>query len=303
MIKDIINNIFNNVSYWGEKDQLLRAIPAEYYHNKSVLVRLLGVTKESLGSDNEAKRDMWNHHINQSYMGDDILQNASQDILDDMEFAKQAVIKYNRAYAFLSKRLQASYELAKLAAMHERSLIEGKNNLPILYYMPENFKSDHEVSTMATTRNIENLEYATNLKRNKYFIFDMMNLLDDSSIKEKILRCVDKSLLSDKKFVARLGCYDNLCQQFTGDVEYVAHAAQHDISILRKTDLFDEMIIKYALKNNQANYSRGYILAEIFRYIERFNHNYYELSDNIRNQKTLNSFFWEMGEMLSEEFI
>jgi hypothetical protein len=130
-----------------------------------------------------------------------------------------------------------------------------------------------------------------------------MNLLDDSSIKGKILQYVDKTLLSDKKFVARLGCYDNLCQQFTGDIEYVANAAQYDISILRKTDLFDEMIIRYALKNNQANYSRGYILAEIFRYIEKFNHNYYELSDNIKNQKTLNSFFWEMGEMLSEEFI
>lgn len=303
MIKDIIGGIFNNVSYWGEKEQLLRAIPSNYFENKNILLKILGITKEVISDRDEAKRDMWNYHIINNLMGDDILQNVSVKILDDIDFVKEAIKKYNRTYLFLNNQLKSNFEIAKLAAMHEKNIILQKDNFPILYYMPQKFQSDYEISTIATTRNIENLQYTVNLKRNKYFIYDMMNLLDDSVLKDKILQSVDKSLLVDKKFVASLGCYDNLCEQFRDDLDYVAYAAKYDISILRKTELFSEKIIKYALKNRQPSYARGYILAEVFRYIERFHHNYREFFNQVKDKELLDNFFWEMGEIMNEEFM
>ena len=245
---------------------------------------------------------MWNYQINQNYMGDEILKNVSEEILDDLEFAKIAIKKYNRTYIYLSKRLQAGDEIAKLAAQYERGYTEGKHNLPILHYMSERFQTDHEISLMATTRNIENLQYAANLKRNKYFILDMMNLLYEDEMKSRILKLADPDLFNDKRFVAKLGCYDNLCKNFQGDIEYVAHAAEFDLSILRKTDIFDDLIIEHALKNKKYSESKGYLYAEIFRYIERFFHSFEEMNKYIKNKRILRDMFWDMGEILTEEF-
>jgi hypothetical protein len=303
MIKEIISQIFNTVSYWNEKEPLLKAIPLDYYKNKNILIRLLGIRPENVMPKNEAKRDMWNHHVVHNYMGDDIMQNVDKKLLEDEDFARQAIEKYNRAYIFLPKRLKANQELAKLAAIYERPIEQSKHNLPILHYMPPIYQADHEISVLSTTRNIENLQYAQNLKSNKYFIYDMMRLSEDRDTKNRILQLIDQELLQDKKFVSRLKCYDNLCENFQGDAEYVAQACQYDLTILRKTQLFNEKIIRYALKNKEEIYSRGEILVEVFRYIEKFNHTHHELFEQIKDEEFFKALFWEMAETLSEEYI
>jgi len=227
-LTNIVDGIFNNVKYWQNKNLLLSAINPDYYYNKNVILRLLGVTAQSISSINEAKRSMWNHMLVNENLGDDILKNVDKKILDDLEFVKAATSKYNRTYVYASHRLKASRELATIASMAEKEDdgINFKN--PILKYMPEIFKTDNEIAVMATTRNINNLQYATNLRKNKYFIIDMMNIIDDNNMKQKILRYVDPDLLNDKKFVSRLGCFDNMCEKFRGDVELVAAAVRHD---------------------------------------------------------------------------
>ncbi len=302
MIKDTINAIFNRVSYWKEQKLLLAAIPPESYNNKYLMIQLLGISPDNIDSTNEAKRQMWNYQINQNYMGDELLKNTSKEVLDDIEFARIAIKKYNRTYIYLSPRLKSSIELAKLAAEYERSNVEAKHNLPILHYMSEKFQIDHEISLMATTRNIENLQYAVNLKRNKYFILDMMNLLYEDELKSRILKLVDQDLFNDKRFVAKLGCYDNLCKNFQGDAEYVAHAAEFDLGILRKTEIFDDKIIEQALRNQEFQDNKGYLYAEIFNYIERFFDSFEEMNQHISNKKLLRELFWGMGESLREEF-
>ncbi len=300
---NIIDGIFNNVKYWQNKNLLLNAINPDYYYNKNVIIRLLGVTSQSISSVNEAKRGMWNHMLVNENLGDDILKNVDKNILDDMEFAKAATSKYNRTYVYASHRLKASRELATIAAMAEKEDdgINFKN--PILKYMPEIFKTDNEIAVMATTRNINNLQFATNLRKNKYFIMDMMNIIDDHNMKQKILRYIDPDLLTDKKFVSRLGCFDNMCEKFRGDVEFVASAVRHDLSILKKTEIFDESIIKGALKNNDMYTSQETVVSAIFRYIEKFNHGYDELDSKIKDKRILHKLFWAMGETISEEFI
>lgn len=301
-MKDIIDGIFNNVKYWLDKKQLLQAIPPDYYNNKNVMIRLLVVASESISSTNEAKRSMWNHHIRQNKMGDDILKNINPEILKDIEFAKHAINKYNRSYIFISNELKASRDLAITAASREE-YDEKDENDPILKFMPESFQLDHEISLMATTRNIENLPYAKNLQRNKYFIIDFIKFNDEDKIKRKILKYIDQDLLNDKKFVSKLGCYDNLCENFTNDTEFVANAVKHDIAILKKTKIFHESIIEAALENDEFYVSKEFVLADIFRYIEKFNHNYDELKQNVKNKKILHRLFWEMGETISDEFI
>ena len=303
MLKDIIIGIFNSVSYWKEKKLLLQAMPSEYYRNKRVIIQLLGIAAENVSFENQAKKDMWNYHVVKNYMGDDILKNTDPSVLDDMDFARRAIAKYNRTYVFLSKRLQASRELAMYAATNERNLEEGKHNLPILHYMPKTLQDDREVSLIATTRNIENLAYAPTLKKNKYFIIDMMNLLDDDKTKERVLNLIDQSLLNDKKFLGKLGYHNDLYERFKDDIEYIANSVEHDIDILRKIEIFDEQIIRHALRNSEYGLSREYILAEVFRYIERFNHDYRELFTGVEDKKILYELFWEMAEKLSEEFI
>jgi len=302
-LTEVIDGIFNNVKYWQNKKLLLQAINPDYYHNKNIIVRLLGVTSQSISPSNEAKREMWNHMLVNENMGDDILKNVDKKILDDMEFAKAATSKYNRTYVYCSHRLKASKELAIIAAMSEKE-DDGVNfKNPILKYMPEVFKIDNEISVMATTRNINNLQFATNLRKNKYFLMDMMNLIDDHNIKQKILRLMDSDLLNDKKFISRLGCFDNMCEKYQGDVEFVASAVRHDLSILKKTEIFDESILKSALKNNDIYTSKETVISSIFRYIEKFNHGYDELDSKIKDKKILHKLFWSMGETISDEFI
>lgn len=302
-MKQIIDGIFDNVNYWQNKKLLLQAIHPDYYSNKNIIVRLLGVTSQSISTSNEAKKDMWNHMLRNENMGDDILKNVDKKILDDIEFAKAATAKYNRTYVYASHRLKASRELAIIASMSEKEDdgINFKN--PILKFMPERFKTDNEIAVMATTRNINNLQYATNLRKNKYFIMDMMNIIDDHHMKQKVLRYIDPDLLTDKRFVSRLGCFDNMCEKFRGDTEFVAAAVRHDLSILKKTDIFDESILKSALKNDDIYTSRETVISEIFRYIEKFNHGYDELDSKIKNKQILHTLFWTMGETISEDFI
>ena len=300
---NIIDGIFNNVKYWKNKNLLLSAINPDYYTNKNIIIRLLGVTSQSISPVNEAKRGMWNHMLVNENLGDDILKNVDKKLLDDIEFVKVATSKYNRTYIYASHRLKASRELAVVAAMSEKEDdgINFKN--PILKYMPEIFKLDNEISVMATTRNINNLQFATNLRRNKYFIMDMMNLIDDHNMKQKILRLIDQDLLNDKNFISRLGCFDNMSEEFQTDPSFVASAVRHDLSILKKIDIFDEKIIKSALKNNDIYTSKETVLSEVFRYIERFNSGYEELDSKIKDKRILTKLFWDMGETIAEEFI
>ena len=299
----IVDNIFDNVKYWQNKKLLLQAIPPEYFMNKNIIIRLLGVTTQSISASNEAKRGMWNHMIVHEGLGDDILQATHKTILDDIDFARQAVPKYNRTYIYLSRRLKASKDIARSAASAEKDISSLNYTDPILKHMPEIFQKDNEIAMMATTRNINNLQYAINLRRNKYFIIDMMNFMEDFDTKQKILRYIDQDLLNDKKFVSKLGCFDHMCEQYKGDTQFVAHAVEHDISILKKTQIFDESIIKGALNNDDIYTSRETVISAIFRYIERFNSGYDELDSKIKDKNILHILFWEMGELITDEFV
>ena len=302
-MKQIIDGIFDNVKYWQNKNLLLQAIHPEYYRNKNIIVRLLGVTSQSISASNEAKKDMWNHMLFNENLGDNILQLVDKSILDDIEFAKAACGKYNRTYVYLSHRLKASKEIATIAVMAEKD--DGSSNFknPILKYMPSLFKKDTEIAVMATTRNINNLQYAELLRKNKYFIIDMMNIIDDHNMKQKILKYIDPDLLNDKRFISKLGCFDNMCEKYRGDTEFVAAAVRHDLSILKKTEIFDESIIKSALKNDDIYTSRETVVSDIFRYIDKFNTGYDELDTKIKDKRILQNLFWMMGETLADEFI
>lgn len=302
-MKTVIGTIFNNVKYWQNKNLLIQAIHPDHFSNKNVMLQLLGITSGNVSEENQAKRDMWNHQITQNNMGDDILKMIDKRLLKDFDFAKHAIEKYNRAYIFIDNSLQASRDLALTAAMKEKGFDEDKYNTPILEHMPETFRLDHEISLVATTRNIENLKYATNLKRNKYFIIDLMNLLFETHLKQKVLRYIDRDLLRDKRFVSKLGCFDNLCENFHSDVEYVSSAVKHDIAILKKTEMFDQAILKAALQTKSDKMDRELVLAEVFRYIEKFNDSYEELDSKIEDKKILQKLFWEFGETISDEFI
>jgi hypothetical protein len=252
---------------------------------------------------NEAKKDMWNHHIHNG-LGDEILQNINPDFLKDFDFAKNAILKYNRTYIFLDTSLRSSRELALLASQKEENLDDPlKYKAPILQHMPELFQKDHEIALMATTRNIENLQYALTLKRNKYFIIDLMNFTFNHDMKQKILKYIDQDLLNDKKFISKLGCFDNLCEKFHDDIDYVANAVRHDIKILKKTDIFDEAILKAATQSDKYETDRELALVAIFRYIERFNDTYTELNKKIKDKELIQNIFWNFGEILSDEFI
>ncbi len=300
---DIIDKIFDNVKYWQDKKLLLQAIHPDYYKNKNLIIRLLGVTSHSISMKNEAKKDMWNHHIVNG-LGDDILSNIHSSILSDFEFAKAAIAKYNRTYIYLDSSLRSSRELALLAAQKEENLDDPeKYKAPILQHMPEVFQKDHEISLMATTRNIENLNYAQNLRKNKYFIIDLMHFTFDHDMKQKILKYIEQDLLNDKRFISKLGCFDNLCQKFHGDTDYVADAVKHDIMILKKTNIFDEAILKAAMNSKKYTSDKELSLVAIFRYIERFNDNYEELDEKIKDKNILKELFWNFGETMSDEFI
>ena len=301
-MKQAIDSIFDNVKYWLEKKQLLHAISPDHYNNKHIMIRLLGVTSQSISEKNEAKRSMWNHHITNNNMGDDILKNINPIILKDFEFAKRAIEKYNRSYIYIDSSLKGSQDLAMTAALKEK-YDEKYHREPILKFMPETFQLDSDIALAATTRNIENLQYATHLRSNKYFLLDFIKFNNDVKIKRKILQLINPELLQDKKFVSQLGCFDDLCENFTNDTEFVVHSVSNDIKILKKTKLFDESILKAALESDAFYNDREFTLAGIFRYIERFNNSYEELDSKIKDKTILQKLFWEFGETLSDEFI
>lgn len=300
-MKQAIDNIFNRVSYWKDKNLLLRAIGSDSYMNKNLMLRLMGITSGLVSNENEAKRDMWNHQIHKYNMGDDILKNISPDVLDDMEFAKEAIVKYNRTYIYLSSRLKASRKLALVAASKE---IDTYNqNEPILKYMSESLRLDHEIAAVATMRNIENLKYAPTLKNNKYFILDVINLIYEDRLKYKILEYMNQEFLHDKKFVSRLGCFDGLCDKFRGDEIFVSYTVMNDINILDKVQMFTEKILAATLKNKEYDTNHEYVMRKIFKYIERFNDDFEELDSKIKDKKLLHKLFWELAQIATDEFL
>ena len=299
-MKNRIENIFDKVSYWQEKRTILSAISPDLYRNKRAVISMLNISPQAVSERNQAKRDMWNHQIRQYNMGDDILKQTAKEILDDMEFAKEALIKYNRTYIYLSPRLRASKELASLAAMHENDQLG--HNEPILQFMPEIHQKDSEIAMMATTRNIENIAYAPILKQNKYFILDIVKLIYEDEIRHRILQLIDPDLLNDKWFVSQLGCFDGLCDRFRGDVDFVAYSVLNDIRILDKTELFHEKIVKAVFKSNDYKKNPDYALAKLFEYIEHFNEDYEELESRLNDKKTLNRVFWELAQIASRDY-
>ncbi len=300
---NIIKSIFNKIDYWQDKNLLLRAIPIDAYTNANLILQLLEISGANVSNEDLAKKDMWNHQISQYKMGDDILKNVDPKILDNLSFAKSAIAKYNRSYIFLSKRLRASKELAMLTAKYEDKIENTHTKIPILKYMPKLFQEDSKIAIMATARYIENLKYATILQSNKYFLSDMMNFIIDPHIKSTILKYMDQSLLEDKKFVATLGCFDHLCDNYHNDIEYVSNAVLYDINILKKTKMFDERILKAVLKSDAYINDHQKTLATIFHYIEKFNEDFEQLNSKIKDKTILHKLFWEFGEIVSNEFI
>jgi len=300
-MKNTIDNIFGRVSYWQEKRLLLGAIDSSYYKNKHMILALLHIAPQVVSSQNLAKKDMWNHQIKRHNMGDDILQNVDKSILADYHFASNALVKYNRTYLYLSNELKANRNLAVIAAKYETDIFP--QNQPILKYMPENFQNDIEISTLATMRNIDNLQYSKNLQNNKYFLIDMINLIYEDEIKYKVLRYMNPELLKDRKFVSKLGCFDGLCENFKGDSTFVAYSVENDIRILKKTEIFDEKIVQAIFNSKDYEKDKTRAVVMLFRYIEKFNHDYEELETKIQDKKLLHRLFWELAQVASDEFI
>ncbi|MBI3874214.1 MAG: hypothetical protein HY307_04355 [Arcobacter sp.] len=300
-MKNTIDEIFSRVSYWQEKRLLLGAIEPSYFQNKHLVLALLNISPQAISPTNSAKKDMWNHQIKKYNMGDDILISTSKEILSDGNFASTAIVKYNRTYIYLSDELKANRRFAVLAAKYETDAFT--QNEPILKYMSEKLQNDIEISALATMRNIENLRYSKTLQNNKYFLVDMINLLYENELKYKILRYMNQELLKDKRFMSKLGCFDGLCENFTGDVSFVAFSVEQDIKILRKTQIFDELIVKSVFNSKDYARDKHRALVILFRYIERFNHDYEELDTKIQDKKLLHRLFWELAQVACDDLI
>jgi hypothetical protein len=300
---DTIDKILNSIEYWQDRNLLLSRIHNEYYMNKHLIVQLLNITSADISHKNEAKKEMWNYQISYHRMGDSILKNVHSDILKDFEFAKLAISKYNRAYKYLDRSLQTSYKLALLATRMEVQSTKDRFSPPILQYMPDVFKSDSEIALMATTKNIENLAHAPNLKKNRRFIIDTMNRVCDYKIRKKILKYIDKDLLNDKSFVAQLGCFNNLCEEFNNDIEYLLNAIKHDITILEKIKIFDEEIIQSIINSKAYDKNKEQAIGVLFIYIKRFFTSFEEFNENINDKSIIHKLFWDFGEITSSKLI
>jgi len=298
-MKKTIKKIFDNVHYWQEKDKLLKAIPEYYYSNEELIINLLYIKPGCLGKDYDAKRDMWNHMLVSAKMGDDILNNTSSDVLSSLEFAKQAVTKYNRTYIYLSEELQNNIFIVKSTIQNEPTPGIEEYIAPILMYMPEIYQNDIDLSLSACSKNFHNIKYAPKLQRNKYFIIDIMNSTKSNKDKKTILSYINQELLEDKAFVGKLGCFDNVCEKFKGDLVYVRNAVTADINILKKTDLFDESILEAVLYSDYYHENIDESIEILFNYIKRFNNNVQELNDKIEDKTILDKLLWDMGEILS----
>ena len=300
-MKNTVDNIFSLVNYWQEKRLLLSAISPEYYHNKFVILALLGITPQTVSASNLAKKDMWNHQLKKYNMGDDILRNTSKTVLSDKDFATKAIVKYNRTYLYLSDDLKQDRDLAVIAAKFETDAYP--HNDPILKFMDEKFQNDIEISALATMRNIDNLQYSKTLQNNRYFLIDMINLIYEKEIRYKVLRYMNPELLKDKRFVSKLGCFDGLCENFKGDSSFVAFSVENDISILKKTEIFDEKIVKAIFNSKDYEKDKVKAIVMLFRYIEKFNHDYEELEGKIKDKQLLHRLFWELAQVASDEFV
>jgi len=298
-MKNTIQKIFDNVPYWQEKDKLLKAIPSYYFDNEDIVLNLLNVRAGLLNKQYEAKRDMWNHMVISQKLGDDILNLASSNVLSSLKFAKEAILKYNRTYIYLSPQLQNHKYIVKSTVQNEPIPEVEKYLAPILMYLPEEFQNDIDISLTACSKNFHNIKYAPKLQRNKYFIIDIMNLTDSSKDKKTILSYIDQTLLEDKAFVGKLGCFDNVCDKFRGDLVYVSNAAKYDINILKKTDLFDEEILESVIYSDYYHENIDESIEIIFNYIKRFNNNAEELNEKIEDKTILNKLLWDMGDILS----
>jgi len=298
-MKNTIRKIFDNVHYWQEKDKLLKAIPEYYYSNAELIINLLHVKPGFLGKEYEARRDMWNHMIVSAKMGDDILSKTSSDVLSSLEFAKQAVVKYNRAYIYLSEDLQNNIYIVRTTIENEPTPKSEQYIAPILMYMPDIYQNDIDLSLMACSKNFHNIKYAPKLQRNKYFIIDIMNITQSNKDKKTILSYIDQELLEDRAFVGKLGCFDNVCDKFRGDLIYVTNAASNDINILKKTELFDEAILEAVIYSDYYHENIDESIEIVFNYIKRFNNSVEELDSKIEDKSILNKLLWDMGEILS----
>lgn len=302
MFKEIIDNIFNKVSYWNEKKLLLEAIPLEYYNNKEIVLRLLKLPYGSVSPQNEAKREMWNHQVETELMGDDIIQKIDKRLLKDIDFVKLLIKKYNRSYIFLEDRIKDNKMIALLSSQYEIRRTDNLNSniKPILAYMSKENRDSLEIAGTAIMKNIRNIKYSKFLQDNKYFVADLFNKIDHHDTKSFLINNINKNLLIDKKFVARLGCFDNLCKTFKGDLEYLSEAVVYDLNILKKVEHFDEKIVKNAMLNK--NVSHEDKIITIFKYIERFNDDEYDLISKIKDKELLNKLLWEMGTILSYDY-
>ena len=298
-MKKTIQKIFDNVHYWQEKNQLLKAIPSYYYDNEEVVINLLNIRAGLLSKDYDAKRDMWNHMITSQKLGDDILNLTSSEVLSSLKFAKDAILKYNRTYIYLNEKLQNHKYIVKSTVQNEPTPEVEKYQAPILMYMPEVFQNDIDISLSACSKNFHNIKYAPKLQRNKYFIIDIMNKTKSTKDKKTILSYIDQTLLEDKAFVGKLGCFDNVCDKFKGDLVYVSNAAKYDINILKKTELFDEEILEAVIYSDYYHENIDESIEIVFNYIKRFNNNVEELNDKIEDKTLLNKLLWDMGEILS----
>ncbi len=299
-MKNTIDSIFSLVNYWQEKRLLLSAINPEYYFNKHVVLSLLGITPQVISVANSAKKDMWNHQLKKYNMGDDILKNTDKAILNDYNFATKAIVKYNRTYIYLSDELKKNRNIAVLAAKFETDAYP--HNEPILKFMSQELQNDIEISALATMRNIENLKYSKNLQNNRYFLIDMINLIYEKEVRHKVLQYMNPELLKDKRFVSKLGCFDGLCENFKGDSTFVAYSVENDIGILKKTEIFDEKIIKAIFNSKDYQKDKSKALVMLFRYIEDHNHSYEDLESKINDKKLLHRLFWELAQVASDEF-
>jgi hypothetical protein len=152
-------------------------------------------------------------------------------------------------------------------------------------------------------RNIENLRYSRQLQNNKYFLADMINLLFEDELKYKILKYMNPELLKDKRFISKLGCFDGLCENFRGDILFVAYSVESDIKILRKTELFDESIVAAVFNSKDYLRDKHRALVILFRYIERFNSDFEELEGKIKDKKLLGRLFWELAQVATDDLI
>jgi hypothetical protein len=301
-MRNIIKSIFDDVKYWQDKTMFLKAINPSFYSDQEIMLHLLQIPSFLVSKDDEAKMEMWNHMIVSQKFGDDILNHIAPEILNNIDFAKKAIYKYNRTYIYLSEELQNNYEIANITASNEL-YSTNKYNAPILMYMPEMFQNDLDISLIASARNIHNIQYAPILQTNTYFIIDIMNSLSSYEDKQKVLSYIDQSLLEDKVFVSKLGCFDNLCDKFQGDILYVSNAVVYDINILKKTELFHESILKSIIHSDYYNNNKNTALVIIFDYIQRFNNNYRELDTKIEDKSLLNKLLWDSGDILLRESI